>query len=86
MKTSCISADCVILNVSWNMEGTRLITSGEKLQIWELRIRHPDGDSSFVSTPPPKPIPEVPEDEGIRKKCSVDISLFLSRSSDCTRC
>ncbi|KAF2367901.1 RAVE complex protein Rav1 C-terminal [Trinorchestia longiramus] len=37
VQTGAVEADCCINNVSWNLEGTRLITAGDKLQIWAPR-------------------------------------------------
>lgn len=34
VQTGVVESDCLINNVSWNLEGTRLITAGDKLQMW----------------------------------------------------
>ncbi|PVD19781.1 hypothetical protein C0Q70_20272 [Pomacea canaliculata] len=35
-KTAEIETECYINNLSWNMEGSKLLTGGELIQIWQL--------------------------------------------------
>ena len=49
MHTGTIETACPILTLSWNQEGTRLLTGGEYLQLWHCKT--PDLEEDQLQTP-----------------------------------
>ncbi|CAG0879086.1 unnamed protein product [Darwinula stevensoni] len=53
VETSQLKADCSINTLAWNLEGTRIITAGEMIQMWQVVIA--------------EPIQKPPEEEPVKK-------------------
>ncbi|CAG0879339.1 unnamed protein product [Cyprideis torosa] len=45
LQTSQVDADCTINTLAWDQEGTRLLTAGEKLQLWENKVEQELADN-----------------------------------------
>ena len=57
VQTGVVEADCCINNVAWNLEGTRLLTGGDSLQMWAPRHSpaHPEeGEVAMLVSLPSK--------------------------------
>lgn len=44
VQTGSLQADSHISSLSWNLEGTRLLTGGVTIQMWHERITNKDED------------------------------------------
>lgn len=44
MQTGSLQADSHISSLSWNLEGTRLLTGGVTIQMWHERILNKDDE------------------------------------------
>lgn len=42
MQTGTLKTESPIRALSWNLEGTRLLTAGSVLQLWHLKSEHAD--------------------------------------------
>ncbi|KAL1506470.1 hypothetical protein ABEB36_005832 [Hypothenemus hampei] len=45
VQTGCLKTDSPIQALSWNLEGTRLLTAGSDVQLWHLKQQVPDEPS-----------------------------------------
>lgn len=54
MQTGSLQASSHISSLSWNLEGTRLLTGGVKIQMWHEKIttkeEEPNGKCSLCSS------------------------------------
>lgn len=44
MQTGSLQADSHISSLSWNLEGTRLLTGGVTIQLWHERITNKENE------------------------------------------
>lgn len=50
MQTGSLQTESHISSLSWNLEGTRLLTGGEILQLWHQHVALMEDDSETGST------------------------------------
>lgn len=50
MQTGSLKPDAPVRALSWNLEGTRLLTAGSLLQLWHLKPHVPEPDKPVTFT------------------------------------
>lgn len=50
MQTGTLKTDSPVRALSWNLEGTRLLTAGSKVQLWHLKSQSEEDQPSVTFT------------------------------------
>lgn len=50
MQTGSVTTDSPVRALSWNLEGTRLLTAGATVQLWHLNQQEKDVDPKVIFT------------------------------------